>query len=143
MRTTQDYVAGTDYGAIDDPRGIRWVALAAVLLGLAGIWNLIEGVLAVSDSNVYARDTTFVFSHLHTWGWIMLILGVLQLVAAGALVSGNELARWFGIACAGVNAIGQLMFIPVYPWWGASMFTLDVLIIYGLALYGGARLREA
>jgi len=44
---------------------------------------------------------------------------------------------------AGLNAIGQLLFVPVYPWWAIAMFTLDILIIYGLAVYAGARLRPA
>jgi hypothetical protein len=73
----------------------------------------------------------------------VLILGILQLLAAGALVGGSELARWFGISVAGLNAIGQLLFVPVYPWWAIAMFTLDILIIYGLAVYAGARLRPA
>ncbi len=92
---------------------------------------------------MYVGHTTFVFSGLSTWGWIVMILGVLQLLAAFALVGGSELARWFGIAVAGLNAIGQLFFIAAYPWWAISMFTIDLLIIYALAVYGGARLRQA
>jgi hypothetical protein len=57
------------------------------------------------------------------------------------LLTGSELARWFGIVVAGINAIGQLMFIPAYPLWGISMFAVDILIIYGLAAYAGKRLR--
>jgi len=77
-------------------------------------------------------------------GWVMfaaIMLGVLQVLAGLALLSGSEVARWFGIVVAGVNAFGQLNFIPAYPLWGISMFAVDLLIIYGLAVYGGARLR--
>ena len=42
---------------------------------------------------------------------------------------------------AALNAIGQLMFVTVYPWWGIAMFTLDILVIYGLIVYAGKRLR--
>ena len=71
----------------------------------------------------------------------VLILGIIQLIAAGFLIGGSEFARWFGIGAAGLNAIGQLLFVPVYPWWATAMFTLDVLIIYGLVVYAGSRLR--
>jgi hypothetical protein len=72
-----------------------------------------------------------------------MILGILQLFAAFGVVGGSEWARWFGIACAGVNAIGQLLFLPAYPLWAITMFAVDLLIIYALAVYGGSRLREA
>jgi len=95
---------------------------ATVLLGLAGIWNFIDGILAISTSRVYAGHQTFVFSDLNTWGWIVMILGILQVIAALTLLSGSEFARWFGIGAAGLNAIGQLMFVPAYPWWAIAMF---------------------
>jgi len=71
-----------------------------------------------------------------------MILGITQLAAGSAVVSGANWARWFGIAVAGLNSIGQLMFLPAYPFWALAMFTVDMLIIYGLAVYGGPRLRE-
>jgi hypothetical protein len=146
MRTTQDYELQGSYASAPDggaPAGVGWVMFATVMLGLAGIWNLIAGILAVSSSRVYTANATFVFSDLKTWGWIVLSLGILQLIAAASLFTGSELARWFGILVAGVNAIGQLLFVSAYPWWAISMFTLDVLIIYGLAVYAGRRVRTA
>jgi hypothetical protein len=65
-----------------------------------------------------------------------MLLGIAQLAAGSGLLSGSTWARWFAIAVAGVNAIGQLMFIPAYPFWALSMFTLDIFIIFGLAAYG-------
>ena len=146
MRTAQDYELQGRYAATsqnDSPSGVGWVTFAAVMLGLAGVWNSIDGILAISSSRVYTGHSTLVFSNLNTWGWIVLILGIVQLIAAGSLVAGSEFARWFGITSAGLNAIGQLLFVPVYPFWAISMFTVDLLIIYGLAVYAGKRLRIA
>jgi hypothetical protein len=145
MRTAQDYELQSTYGAADygDTKGVGWVIFAVVLLGLAGIWNVVDGILAISSSHVYTANSVFVFSDLNTWGWIVLILGITEGLAALAILSGSEFARWFGVAVAGVNAIGQLMFIPVYPFWGITMFAVDLLIIYALAVYGGARLKSA
>jgi hypothetical protein len=147
MRTTQDYDVGRSYSGppadsgLDDAPGSGWVVFAAVMLGVAGLWNCFAGIAAIADAHVYVANADYVFSDLNTWGWIVLVLGVLQCVAALALLAGSEVARWFGIAVASVNAIGQLMFIPAYPFWGIAMFAVDVLIIYGLAVYGGSRLR--
>jgi len=144
MRTAQDYELRGSYVAasdLDAPQRSGWVTFAGVMLALAGIWNSIDGILAIASSRVYTDNSVVVFGNLNTWGWIVLILGIIQLIAAGALFGGSEFARWFGIGAAGLNAIGQLLFVPVYPWWALAMFTLDVLIIYGLAVYAGSRLR--
>ena len=134
-----------DYDGYDDVsgKGVGWIVFAAILLFLAGTWNFIDGILAVSSSHVYVAGAHFVFSDLKTWGWIVLLLGISQLAAGSAVVGGSEVARWFAIAVAGVNSIGQLMFLPAYPFWALSMFTVDMLIIYGLAVYGGSKLRQA
>ncbi|MFL5945735.1 MAG: hypothetical protein ACJ74D_05890 [Gaiellaceae bacterium] len=146
MRAAQDYELQGGYGRAPDysePAGVGWVTFATVLLGLAGIWNVVDGILAISSAHVYTASSTFVFSDLNTWGWIVLILGIIEGLAALAILSGSEFARWFGIGAASLNAIGQLMFIPVYPFWGLAMFSVDVLIIYALAVYGGRRLQGA
>jgi hypothetical protein len=123
--------------------GSGWVDFAAIMLGLAGIWNVLNGLLAIGDSRVYVGDEKFVFSDLNTWGWIILILGVLLLIAAYMVVKGSEFARWLGIGAAGLNAIGQLYFLPAFPLWSVAMFAVDILIIYGLAVYGGKQVKEA
>jgi hypothetical protein len=117
--------------------GAGWIVYAAIMLGLAGVWNIFEGIAAIASSKVYVAGATFVFSDLKTWGWIILVLGVLLVCAAMALFGGSQLARWFGIFVAALNAVGQLGFVQAYPFWTLAMFALDVLIIYGLAVYGG------
>ena len=145
MRTAQDYELARDYSTAPPldggPTGVGWVVFATVMLGLAATWNFFDGIAAISSAHVFVGDAHYVFSDLKTWGWIVLILGILQGIAALMLLRGSEFARWFGIASAGLNAIGQLMFVPAYPLWGIAMFAIDVLIIYGLAVYGGARLK--
>ncbi len=123
------------------PRGIGWVMFSAIMLGFAGLWAFFEGILAISSSKVFVANATYVFSDLRTWGWIVMILGVAAVCAAFAVLAGSEVARWFGIVVAGLGAWGQLMFLHANPWWGLAMFTINVLVIYGLAAYGGARLR--
>jgi len=82
-----------------------------MMLGLAGVWGVIEGGLVIADPRFYTADAALVFSNLNAWGWIVMVLGAVQLVAALAILSGSEVARWFGIFVAGVNAIGQLFFV--------------------------------
>ena len=124
------------------PEGSGWVMFAGVMLGFAGVWNTLNGILAIGKSRAFVADQEFVFSDLRTWGWIILFLGILQLAAALMLAAGSEFARWFGIGAAGLNAIGQLYYLPAQPWWSMALFAVDILIIYGLAMYAGKRLKE-
>src|SRR5947209_1305463 len=98
------------------PRGHGWVVFAALMLFLAGVFNVIAGLVALADSRFYAVGAVYVWSDLRTWGWIVLALGVVELLAAGAILRGRAWGRWFGISAAGLNAIGQMVFIPAYPW---------------------------
>jgi hypothetical protein len=77
-----------------------------------------------------------VFGDLRAWGWVALILGALQLVAGAGVMTGNQLARWFAVAVVGLNAIGQLFFVPSYPFWSLTIIAVDVVALYGLCAYG-------
>jgi hypothetical protein len=111
-----------------------WWVFAGILLLVAGVLNIIYGIAAIGDSKFFTENATYVFSGLHTWGWILLIIGVLELVAAFSLFSGGEFGRWFGIFIASLNAIGALLAIGgVYPFWSLAIFALAIIIIYKLA----------
>jgi hypothetical protein len=142
--STSDYGDRSFTGSYAEaPTGVGWVLFAACMLGLAGTLNFINGILAIGSSRVFVGDQTYVFSDLNTWGWIIMLLGAAQLLASFTVMAGSEFARWFGIAAAGVNAIGQLYFLPANEFWALSLFAVDILIIYALAVYGGARLRTS
>jgi hypothetical protein len=110
-----------------------WWVFAGVLLLVAGVLNIIYGIAAIGDSKFFLDEATFILSSLNTWGWIILIIGVLELVAAFSLFSGGEFGRWFGIFIASLNAIGALLSISAYPFWSLAIFALAIIIIYKLA----------
>jgi hypothetical protein len=118
-------------------KGAGWIVFAGSMLWIAGVLNVIDGVAAISDSKVYSSNAEYIVGNLHTWGWVHLILGVLLVVTVFGIWAGNEWARWVGIVVASLNAIGRLLFIPAYPFWSLALFAIDLLIIYGLATYGG------
>ena len=118
-------------------RGLGWVIFAGCMLCLVGTLNIVYGIAAISNSKFYVANTQYVFSDLNTWGWILLIVGVVQFVAAFGIWASTEWGRWVGVASAGINAIVQMLFIPAYPWLALALFATDLLVIYGLVAYGG------
>jgi hypothetical protein len=123
----------------DQERGSGWITFAGVIIMMVAILNIIDGIAAISRSSFFISDARYVVSDLRTWGWIVLALGVLQMVVGFGVWAGNQLARWAGIAIVSLNAIAQLLFIPAYPFWSLAIFTLDILVLYGLAAHGGRR----
>jgi hypothetical protein len=124
---------------MDEPEGAGWLLFAGIMIMVAGILNVIWGIAAISNSKFFTQHATYILSGLNTWGWIVLIIGVLELFAAFSIWSGGQYGRWVGIIAAGINSIAALLSISAYPFWGLCLFAIDILIIYGLAAYGGQR----
>ena len=110
-----------------------WWVFAGVLLLIAGALNTVYGVAAIGNSTFFTSSTVFIFRDLRLWGWLSLILGLCEWVAAFSLWSGGEFGRWFGIVVASLNAVGVLLTISTYPFWSLAIFALSILIIYKLA----------
>jgi hypothetical protein len=109
-----------------------WWVFAGVLLLVTGVLNIIYGIAAIGDSKFFTENATYIISSLHTWGWLTLILGVLELIAAFSLFSGGEFGRWFGIFVGSLNALAALLTVGVQPFWSLAVFALSIIIIYKL-----------
>jgi hypothetical protein len=120
-----------------EDRGAGWLVFASIMLGLGGLLGLIHGITAVSKSSFFAPDAHYVFSNLNTWGWFMIIVGGAAILSAFGVLSGQTWARWIGIAIAALQAIVHLTSVQAYPFWALCVFAIDLLVIYGLATYGG------
>ena len=118
-------------------RGAGRAAFAAVLLLIAGTINIVYGIGALDSANIYANDTRYIFTNLNTMGWVLIILGVIQLTGGFSLLSGNTYGRVIGIVGASLGAIGALFSIGGNnPWWSLAVFALCIYIIQGIAVLG-------
>jgi len=115
-----------------------WVTFAGVMLSIVGVLNVIYGIAAIADSSFFIQDQRYILSNLNTWGWITLLLGLLQLFAAFSLWSGGAYGRVVAILAASLSAVGALLSIPAYPLWSLAVFAIDIIIIHQVAKYGGA-----
>ena len=118
-------------------RGAGRVVFAAILLILVGTINIIYGIGALDDANVFTNDTRYILTNLNTLGWVLIILGVIQLTAGFSLMSGNPYGRVIGIAAGTLGAIGALLSIGQGdPWWSLCVFALCVYVVHGIVVYG-------
>jgi hypothetical protein len=118
-------------------RGTGRALLAATLLVIAGTLNIIYGIGALDDANIFVNDKRYIFTNLNTMGWVLIILGVIQLAGGFSLMAGNTYGRVIGIIGAGLGAIAALLSIGGnYPWWSLAIFFLCVYILHGIFIYG-------
>ena len=130
----QPLSTGVDYDV--DP-GRAYVLFAGVMMALIAALNIVAGVAAIDNSKVYVRSVEFVLSDLKTWGWVMLVVGVLQAVTAIGIFRHSELARWAGVGFAGANIVVMFMVVAAHPAWTLMVFFIDIIVIFALVTYGG------
>jgi hypothetical protein len=116
--------------------GLGRAIFVAVFLLIGGVLNIIYGIAAISKSHFFVNNAHYVFSDLKGWGWITLIIGVLEILAGLSLFAGGTFGRWFGMFAASLAAIGALLSIPAQPFWAICIFALSIWIIQGLVVYG-------
>jgi hypothetical protein len=118
-------------------RGAGRATFAAVLLLIAGTLNIIYGIGALDSANIFANETRYIFTNLNTLGWVLIVLGVIQLTGGFSLLAGNTYGRVIGLVGASLGAIGALLSIGGDdPWWSLAIFALCVYVIQGILVLG-------
>lgn len=121
-------------------RGTGRVVFAATLLLIAGTLNIIYGIGALDGANVFVDDRRYVLDDLNTLGWVLIVLGVIQLAGGLSLMAGNAFGRIVALVGATLGAIGALLSIGgAYPWWSLAIFFLCIYVIHGIFIYGDDR----
>jgi len=113
-------------------RPSRWTVFAASWLLLAGIFNIVGGVTAIHRGGYYQPHV--VAGSITTWGWVMLIIGVLQMLAALLVFAGSPNGYALGIAVA--MGVSLLWFFLVFaaPFGALIAVLMNALVIYGLTI---------
>ena len=118
-------------------RGAGRVVFAAVLLLMVGTLNIIYGIGALDDANFYANDTRYILDNLNTLGWVLIIVGIIQLTGGFSLMAGNVYGRVVGVIGGTLGAVGALFSMgESHPFWSLALFALCVWVVYGILVYG-------
>jgi hypothetical protein len=118
-------------------RGLGRAAFAGILLLIAGMLNIIYGIGALDNANIFVNDKRYIFTNLNTLGWVLIVLGLIQLTGGFSLMAGNTFGRVIGIVGGSLGAIGALLSVGgAYPWWSLGIFALCVYVVHGIVIYG-------
>lgn len=114
----------------------HWVAFAGILLLVSALFNLLNGFVAIFNhgyySTVYSGGNRLLIFNYTAWGWIWVVIGMVMALAGLGVLVGSRAARLTGICLAAFCLVGQMIFLPVYPFWSLFTMLVSVLVIYGL-----------
>jgi hypothetical protein len=125
-----------------EERGSGWIGFAGIMLIIVGALDIVNGLWALDhkDATVsaYANNGALLYENkLETWGWIMLIWGILVLLAGFLVFGRSQFGRWIGIIAASITMIVNMTWIFAYPFAALTGVLLSALVIYALVVYGG------
>jgi hypothetical protein len=116
-------------------RGAGRAMFAAILLLIAGTLNIVYGIGALDSANIFANEKRYILTNLNTMGWVLIVLGVIQLSGGFSLLAGNTYGRIIGIVGGSLGAIGALFSIGgANPWWSLAIFFLCIWVVYGISV---------
>jgi hypothetical protein len=118
-----------------------WVLFAGMAMVIVGGLNICQGLIALLTDDYYVVSRSgFLAVDLTTWGWGLLIWGVIMVLAGLGLLRGQGWARWVTIVLVAVNVFAQLGFLgnsSQYPLWALTALTLNVIVLYALTVRWG------
>jgi len=120
-------------------RDKRLIAFAAGFVALAACYNLVASFALIARSNDFGATPRYLFGNLRTWGFVTLLIAILQFGAAWGILTGSQRARWLGVGLLLLNAIGQIAGLPGYPFWFLVVTAVGMVVLCGLAIYGERR----
>jgi hypothetical protein len=118
-------------------RGVGRALFVAILLLVVGTLDIIYGIGATSNAR-FVNGTQYVFTNLHTWGWITIIVGAIEVTAGFSLMAGGAFGRVVGIIAGTIGAVEALLSVGggAHPWWDLAIFAVCVYCVHGLIVLG-------
>ena len=121
------------------PEGEGWLFFAGTVLGIAGIMRIFDAIWAFRYHGAVPDNLqNAIFGHsLKTYGWVYIVVAAILLLSSFGVMARSQFSRWIGIFAGAVMAISAVWWMPYYPVWSLVYIFIGVLVIYGLAAYGG------
>jgi len=111
--------------------GSSYSNFAGVFLFVVGLFNVLEGVMTLWRKE-YFEGAEIVVANLQTWGWIVLVVGAVQVLAGWLVLSRSSVGRWLGIVIVVISMMVSFLAIGVYPFWTLIILVIDAMVLWGL-----------
>ena len=115
--------------------GSGWIAFAGAYLMLAGGLHIIWGIVALANKDAF-REGGLVWANLNTWGWIAIVVGVLQLVAGFMVFAQRFAGQWLAGVMAILGIFVAFFGLGAYPIWSVIIIVCNGLVLWAVTAHG-------
>src|SRR5918996_5971711 len=115
--------------------GEGWALFAGVWFLVVGFFNVIAGIAGIAEDDLYSDERLF-FASLVFWGWVLLVIGALQVLTSWLILNRSATGQMLGILLAGLSIFAHLFWITAFPFWSVTAIVIAALVIYGLTVHG-------
>ena len=120
-----------------------WLSFAGIVAIVVGVFNVIDGLVALFRSDYYlVTDQDILIFNFTAWGWILLILGIVQIAIGVGILAARGWAIALGIAMAVLIAIAHIAFLRAFLVWSVIVIAMCVLVVYALTAHAPDRTRS-
>ena len=117
-----------------------WIRFAGVMMLVMGSLDFFQGLIAIIRDKYYLlTPSQIIVFDFTTWGWVMLVWGLIVMFAGFGLLAASGWARWLTIVIASLNFIVQLGFVGSYQYtlWALTVIGLNIVVLYALIVRWG------
>ena len=115
-------------------QGVGWIHFAGIFFLVAAAFNAIAAASILTRDELF-DDSKLVVSDLKTWGWVFLVVAVVQLVAGIVVLRRLRAGRVPAIVIAVIGMVAWFVAWSILPFWGLVMMILYGVIIYALTAF--------
>lgn len=111
-----------------------WATFTALFLLIVGVMNVLWGIAALSNEQNFSEQG-LVFSNLDTWGWVVLAIGLFEMLGAALVANRHSLGVVIAITVASFGLLSHFLAIGAYPLWSVLMMAINALILWAVTVH--------
>jgi hypothetical protein len=115
---------------------IGWISFAGIMMIVAGSFQILGGLAVLINSDSFTAVDSIFEQNAESWGWWLLLVGAVVVLAGFGVFTGNVLARIVGVIGATLSAISAFVWLPIRPIWGILVIAVDIAVIWALTVHG-------
>ena len=115
---------------------IGWISFAGIMMIVVGSFQILGGLAVLINSDSFTAVDSIFEQNAESWGWWLLLVGAVVVLAGFGVFTGNVLARIVGVVGATLSAISAFVWLPIRPIWGILVIAVDIAVIWALTAHG-------
>jgi hypothetical protein len=88
----------------------------------------------LANSHIFITIASWLVGDARPWGWLMLAVGLIQLIAAPGVLMGRLWALWIALISVAGHVAAAIMFFSDEPWIALGLLLIDATVLLCLLI---------